>query len=142
MLLCGEIPGSISPQKIDVIDVRDVALGLIAAIDGKRYHSPLLLKGHSMALQELYSLICEIGGVPAPTFSAAAAPTLIGAYWLELVLGFLGRQARLPSAGMMMATAFDHVPRDGFLKEVGIQPRPLRETLGDAINWYRELGYC
>jgi len=61
---------------------------------------------------------------------------------LELIFGFLGRQPRLPSAGMMMATAFDHVPRHGFLEEAGIKPRPLRETLADAINWYRELGYC
>jgi len=80
LLLSGEIPGSIGPQAIDVIDVRDVALGLISAIDAKRYHSTLLLKGHSMALHDLYSLICEIGDVPAPTFSAAAAPTLVGAY--------------------------------------------------------------
>jgi hypothetical protein len=30
----------------------------------------------------------------------------------------------------------------GELSELGITPRPLSETIVDAINWYRQIGYC
>jgi hypothetical protein len=40
---------------------------------------------------------------------------------------------------MMMAAAFDYLPQSTTLAQLGITPRPLRETIADAIAWYREI---
>ena len=42
----------------------------------------------------------------------------------------------------MMATLFDYMVAGKEMSELGITPRPLSETIMDAINWYRQIGYC
>ncbi len=141
LLLCGEIPGSIS-QMLNVIDIRDVSAGLMAAIDGERYGKPLLMAGHDISTRDLYALICAMGGVPMPRFATATSLAAFGSYWTEVVFSMFGQQTPIISAGMMMATAFDYLDRTDTLQELGITARPLSETIMDAIRWYREIGYC
>jgi dihydroflavonol-4-reductase len=141
LLLSGEIPASIS-QALNVIDVRDVAGALLAALDAKRYGAPILLSGHDVSTHELYSAICRIGGVPPPRLSASSSLTLMSAYWIETMFTAIGRRTPLPSGGMMMATEFDYLVPGKELIELGIKLRPLADTISDAIRWYREIGYC
>lgn len=141
LLLNSEIPGSIS-QVLDVVDVRDVAVGVMAALDAERYGEPIQMAGHKVSTKELYSLICEIGQVPPPRFTMAANAALAGAYVWELMLGALGATTTLPAGGMMMATLFDYMSRSHQLQDLGITPRPISESISDAIDWYRHIGYC
>jgi len=141
LLLCGEIPGSIS-QMLNVIDVRDVAAGLIAAINSERYGKPLLMAGHDISTRDLYALICTMGGVSMPRFATATSLAAFGSYWTEVMFTMLGQQTPIVTAGMMMATAFDYLEAGETLFELGITPRSLQRTVGDAIAWYRRIGYC
>ncbi|MGC2493765.1 NAD-dependent epimerase/dehydratase family protein [Candidatus Binatus sp.] len=141
LLLSGEIPSSIG-QTLNVIDVRDVAAAICAAIEGERYGEPIQMSGHDISTGELYSLICKIGGVPSPRMSTPTTVALAGAYAMELVLGTIGEKTLLPAGGMMMATLFDYLVSGNELQQLGITPRPLTETLVDAIKWYRQIGYC
>lgn len=141
LLLRGEIPSSVT-QRLNVIDVRDVAAAIGVALDAERYGDPVHMSGHDITTEELYSRICELGGVPRPRISTAITVALAGAYAVELMLGTIGERTRLPAGGMMMATMFDYVVAASESKELGITPRPLTETLIDAIKWYRQIGYC
>ena len=141
LLLSGEIPSSIA-QTLNVIDVRDVAAAICAALDSELYGEPLQMSGHDISTEELYSQICKLGGVPSPRISTATTVALAGAYAMELMLGTIGEKTRLPAGGMMMATLFDYMVSGNELRELGITPRPLTETLVDAIKWYRQVGYC
>jgi dihydroflavonol-4-reductase len=141
LLLRGEIPSSIT-QKLNVIDVRDVAAAIGAALDMERYGEPIQMSGHDIPTEELYSLICELGGVPRPRISTATTLALTGAYAMELMLGTVGEKTRLPAGGIMMATLFDYMVSGRQMSELGVTPRPLSETIVDAIKWYRKIGYC
>ena len=141
LLLRREIPSSIS-QMLNVIDVRDVAAGIVAAIDAEGYGEPIQMGGHDVLTGDLYSLICELGGVAPPMISTATSLALAGAYSAELVLGAIGEKTMLPAGGMMMATMFDYMAPSRELELLGIKPRPLNETIVDAIKWYRQIGYC
>lgn len=141
LLLRGELPGSIT-QLLNVVDVRDVAAGIAAALDTEQYGEPLQMSGHKIMTNEMYSLICEIGGVPPPRFSTASRLAIAGAYVAELMWGAVDEKTPLPAGGMMMATLFDYMPPSEQLQELGITPRPLSETIADAIEWYRQIGYC
>ena len=127
---------------LNVIDVRDVAAAISAALDEERYGEPILMSGHDISTEELYSLICKLGGVPRPRVSTATTLALAGAYAMELMLGAIGENTRLPAGGMMMATLFDYMVSGKQLSELGVSPRPLSETIVDAIRWYRRIGYC
>ena len=124
LLLRGQLPGSIT-QLLNVIDVRDVAQGILAALDTKLYGEPLQMSGHNILTNEMYSLICEIGGVPPPRLSTAPSLAIAGAYLAELMWGAIDEQTPMPAGGMMMATLFDYMPPSEQLQELGITPRPL-----------------
>jgi dihydroflavonol-4-reductase len=141
LLLCREIRASIT-QILNVIDVRDVALGILKAIELERFGAPILLAAHVISVHDLYSLICHLGSIPAPRLSIDADMTMLSAYWTELAFASIGREAPLRSGGMMMATAFDAVLPANGLAELEIAPRPLANTISDAIEWYRKIGYC
>jgi hypothetical protein len=83
-----------------------------------------------------------LGSIPAPRLSIDADMTMLSAYWTELAFASIGREAPLRSGGMMMATAFDAVLPANGLAELEIAPRPLANTISDAIEWYRKIGYC
>jgi dihydroflavonol-4-reductase len=141
LVLSREIPSTIT-QKLNVVDVRDVALAVLKLIDQERYGSPLFVGGHDLSVRELYSLICQIGGVPAPAYSTDARLAMLGTYWMELAFSAIGREPPLLAGGMMMAAAFDYDLPASALAELGVVPRALAETIADSIKWYRKIGYC
>jgi len=141
LLLRGEIPSSIT-QTLNVIDVRDVAAAIGAALDAEYYGKPILMSGHNISTDGLYSMICELGSVPRPRISTAAPLAVAGAYAMELMLGAIGETTLLPAGGMMMAAMFDYMTVGRDLPDLGVTPRPLSETIVDAIKWYRQIGYC
>ncbi|MGH7934471.1 MAG: hypothetical protein ACREQN_15100 [Candidatus Binataceae bacterium] len=133
LLLTGEIRSSIR-QRLNVIDVRDVADALLASPAAERHAHPLLLSGYDISTQELYSLICELGGLPPPPVSVATGFALGSEYLMELMFAAIGRKTPLPSGGIMMSTAFDYLDDKAVLRELGVTPRPLNETITDAIR--------
>ena len=141
LLLSGEIPSSIG-QTLNVVDVRDIAAAICASIDAEYYGQPIQMSGHDISTEELYSLICRLGGVPNPVISTPTTVAVAGAYAMELMLSAIGEKTLLPAGGMMMATLFDYMIAGNELQQLGITPRPLTETLVDAIRWYRYIGYC
>lgn len=141
LLLSGEIPGWIA-QLLNIIDVRDLAAATLRALATKRYGEPLLMTAHTISTYEFYSLVCQMGGVPTPPIASSATLAMAGSYLVELAYSMLGQQTPIISAGMMMATAVDYLHAESALNALGITPRPLTETINDAIKWYRTIGYC
>src|SRR5580692_10072759 len=84
LLLSGEIPSSIT-QTLNVIDVRDVAAAICGALDAECYGEPLQMSGHDISTEELYTKICELGGVRRPRISTATTVAIASAYTMELM---------------------------------------------------------
>jgi dihydroflavonol-4-reductase len=141
MLLRRNIPAAITSM-LNVIDVRDVADAALAAVDSERFGQPLLMSAYNISVRQLYSLICELGGVTSPNLPMSADLAVVAAYWAEAMLGLIDRKPKVPSAGMAMTTEFDYLDHECAIRDLGIEPRPLRETIWDAIQWYRKIGYC
>jgi len=141
LLLNGEIPGWIT-QMLNVLDVRDLAAATLRALETERYGEPLLMTGHAISTRDFYSLVCQIGGVAPPRIASSATLAMAGSYLVELAYSMLGQQTPIISAGMMMATAIDYLQPGSALNDFGITPRPLADTIRDAVKWYRMIGYC
>ena len=140
-LLMGEVP-AMTDQILNLIDVRDVADAVIAALEIEKYGDPIPLSGHNISVEMLFSWICEIGEVRPPRTYIPASLAVAGSYCAELALGLLGQSTPLPSVFLMLASAFDCPAPDRRQLELGLAQRPLYETLLDAIEWYRLIGYC
>lgn len=140
-LLQGEVP-AMTDQILNLIDVRDIANAVIAALEAEKYGDPIPLTGHNISVEMLFSWICEIGDILPPRTYIPAGLAVAGSYCAELALSLLGQSTPLPSVFLMLASAFECPAPDRRQLELGLALRPLYETLLDAIEWYRLIGYC
>lgn len=119
----------------DWVDVRDVALGAIAAAErAPRGEAYLLSAGHLSAM-ELCAAVASAAGVRPPR---AALPLWLarglayGGYAWERVTG---RRALLtPYAVHTIAKDFD-ISTEKARRDLGFAPRPLATSLADAWRW-------
>lgn len=140
-LLAGEAPAGIA-HLVNVVDVRDVARVALGAIEAERWGEPIAVVGHNISLQALIEWICELGGAAPPRFVAPAALGVAAAWWSETAAGAIGRPAPAPALAAMLTVMHDAVDPGPAQLDFGGAPRPLSTTLGDAIAWYRAIGYC
>jgi nucleoside-diphosphate-sugar epimerase len=137
------LPG-IPPGGFSVVDARDVAAAMIAAAErgvrGRRY----LAAGRPVEMAELLGELEKISGVKAPRRNLPLALLYGVAALSELKARLTGRPVLLSWATVRLIdrergrNRYDH-RRSG--RELGLTFRPLAETLGDEIAWFRRQGW-
>lgn len=134
--LNGRSPAYLDAE-INMIDVRDAALGHLVAAErgqpGQRY----ILGGENLTMNALLALLEQISGRPMPKWRIP--------YWLaygyaavdEFVADVLTkRPPRAPLAGVKLVRHPMRFDNSRALAELGLKPRPLRESLAEAIAWF------
>jgi dihydroflavonol-4-reductase len=122
------------------VDVRDVADGMIAAAGRGRSGQGYLLSGHEISVRELLDTIEELSGTPAPRLRlnlklVRAISFLIPAYY------WITRQKPLfTTYSLDVISSNCAVDNTKAKSELGFSPRQTRETLADAIAWFRQNG--
>ena len=125
----------------DYVDVRDVADGMIAAAEKGRVGERYFLTGDVIPIMEMVSLYGELTGAKVPT---RALPLWVG--WVLLPFALAGsaltKQDPFITADMLRASVSNTVvSHDKAHRELGYTIRPLRESLTDAVAWYRRRGW-
>jgi dihydroflavonol-4-reductase len=125
----------------DYVDVRDVADGMIAAAEKGRPGERYLLTGDVIPVMEMVSLYGEITGAKMPT---RVLPLWVG--WVLLPFALVGsaltKKEPFITADMLRASVSNEVvSHDKAHRELGYTIRTLRESLTDAVAWYRERGW-
>ena len=136
LLLEQRLPATVSAP-INVIDVRDVARGLLEAVARERYGVPILLSGHNLGADALADRICQLAGVAAPIARMPLAPAVLGAMWMDRVYATFGRDNPHPAIGLLLTAASGSTEVGEVQRQLGAAPRDLDQTLRDAIAWYR-----
>jgi dihydroflavonol-4-reductase len=122
------------------VDVRDVARGLIAAAERGRRGEGYLLCGHEITVAGLIDTIAAVTSVPAPRlkvplgFARAVSSLMPAYYWVtrERPL-FTSYSLDVVSSNYLMS-------HEKATRELGFSPRPFRETIEDAVRWFRGQG--
>jgi len=125
----------------DYVDVRDVADGMIAASQKGRRGERYLLTGDVIPIMEMVTLYGELSGAKVPT---RALPLWVG--WVLLPFALAGsaltKKEPFITPDMLRASVSNEVvSHDKAHRELGYTIRPLRESLTDAVAWYRERGW-
>ncbi|MBW1875486.1 MAG: NAD-dependent epimerase/dehydratase family protein [Deltaproteobacteria bacterium] len=125
----------------DYVDVRDVVDGMIAAAEKGRRGERYFLTGDVIPVMEMVSLYGELTGAKVPT---RALPLWVG--WVLLPFALAGsavtKKAPFITADMLRASVSNEVvSHDKARRELGYTIRTLRESLTDAVAWYRERGW-
>jgi dihydroflavonol-4-reductase len=134
--LLGGIPFYIDGG-LNVVDIRDVAIGHLLADEKGRSGERYILGGRNFTLDRLFADLSRISGVPAPATKIPLGPALAGIELAER-LGIPAAASRDEvRGGALWWTCRNAKAR----KELGFEPRPHEETLEDAVRWQMdELG--
>jgi len=133
-LLDEEMPAYLEWQ-MNLVDVRDAAYGHILAAERGRIGERYILGGHNLSFSDL---IAEIGHLSGKKMPARQIP-----YWVaylfslgsETYAHFSGNPPRAPLTGVVLAGSpmiFDTTKAQ---EELGWKPRPISETITDALAW-------
>jgi dihydroflavonol-4-reductase len=141
MLVTGQVPALVA-QTMNVIDVRDVAAALRAALEQQRFGVPIALAGHDCRTDLLAARVCTLARASAPRLRVPARLAVAGVLCAEAGWALIGRSSPLPAIGPLLVLDGYAMPPSAEQRALGVLPRPLDETLRDAIAWYRSLGYC
>jgi dihydroflavonol-4-reductase len=102
---------------------------------------PLLPAGHDLGAHELAARACALAGRRPPALRASARAAATAAVWTEWVLGTMGLETPSPSLPALLLCEARATGVGEAQRALGVLPRPLEETLRDAMEWYRALGY-
>jgi dihydroflavonol-4-reductase len=123
-------------------DVRDVAAGVLAAIDravvGRRY----ILGGTFMRYRDAWRIMAEITGGRRPICNVGPINRWVAGAAGDLWAKITGREGDVNSAAIRMASLPKHFSSQRAINELGYDTRPFRQTISDAWAWFKQNGYA
>ena len=136
----GRLPAALDCT-LNLVDVRDVAMGLQRVMErgqpGRRY----LLSGENMTLMELLHCLSQMTGVPAPRWRVPYPLGLLVAGVSELWADHVtGRAPKATLTGLRLARRILHFDASRSRTELELCPRSIRDSLADAVRWLQQSG--
>lgn len=137
----GELPAYLD-CRFNMIDARDAAAGLQAALENGRFGVRYLIGHRNIHLLEWLEIVGGIVGRKPPRwrvpYSAALAAAWFSEGWANLVTH---RPPNATLTGVRLTRRDMHFDPGPSLAELGVSPRPLEESAADAVRWYRLMGW-
>jgi dihydroflavonol-4-reductase len=124
----------------DWVDVRDVAQGALQAAERAPAGARYILSGHWASLHDLAVLAREITGAPVPRLVFPMALARIGAPFVAAACRLLGKRPLYTSAALVPLAGNRNISHARAANELGHQPRPLRRTVVDTMQWFESMG--
>lgn len=130
------------PGGNDICDVRDVAAGILTALErgqrGRRY----ILSGEYMSFLDAWRMFARIVGVKPPWFAAKRPGLWVYGHAGDLWGKLTGREPELNSAAVAMSKLEHHYSYARAAAELDYHPRPAQEAAEAAWAWFREHRYA
>jgi len=128
---------------MNVVDVEDVAEGHLLAAEKGRIGEKYILGGENLTLKQVLDLLAEVSGRPPVRLRIPHWVALLWSYvdvtWARL------NPRHVPSATpekVKVSRQPEFYDSSKAMRELGYRPRPAREALRKAVEWYRAHGYA
>ena len=138
-LLKGKIP-AVPPGGLSLVDVRDVASCAITALEKGRPGERYLLGAANWTLRTFIEQVGEIGSVRVPRMGVPGWLAVASAHLTEPIFRAIGKKPALDVPSAQMSRLFWYCDSSKAKAEIGFQPRPPQQTLGDTIGDLRSRG--
>jgi dihydroflavonol-4-reductase len=135
-MLRGRMPAYVETG-LNIVHVEDVATGHLLAFErgdiGERY----ILGGENMTLRELLEAIAVAGNVKPPRIGIPHGAILPVAWAAEQWARLSGTTPLVSLDEIRMARKFMYFSSAKAEYRLGYRPRPARQAIEDAVNWFR-----
>lgn len=139
--LRGGIPAFIDTG-LNVVDVRDVAVGHVLALEHGRPGERYVLGCENLTLEQILGRLARLAGRKAPVtripYGIAYAFSLISTGWARVT----GGEPRAPLDAVKMARKKMFASHEKARLELGFDPHPVDAALKRAMDWFQANGYC
>lgn len=127
---------------LNLVAVEECARGHILAEHNGRIGRKYILGNTNISLHDIFMMLQEITGIPAPKVRLPHAPVLVAAWLNEGISRLTGREPLIPLAGVQMAAHHMYFDSGRAVRELGLPQTPVREALERAVEWFRTHGYA
>jgi dihydroflavonol-4-reductase len=122
----------------DFVDVRDVVNGLIAAAEkGKRGES-YILSGQRISVRYLLETVREITGKYSFKMKVPFDLATFAASFTPMYYSLAKTSPRFTPYALEVIRSNSNISHAKATRELGYQPRPLYESIRDAVKWFLE----
>jgi dihydroflavonol-4-reductase len=139
-VLTGRMPAYVDTG-LNLIDVRDVAAGHLAAFHRGRSGERYILGNENLGLRALLERLAPLTGRKAPRTRIPRIIPMVYASVGEYLLRPLGLPADVPLDGVRMAKESMFYSSAKAVRELGLEQHPVDTALADAVAWFRTHGY-
>lgn len=137
----GKLPAFLE-CRFNLIDVRDVALGMVKAMHHGRPSIRYLLGHANHRLSEWLHMLARAVDRAPPRWRVPY-PLALSVAWLSEFYAdhVTGRMPLATVTGVRLTRRSMFFDPAASLAELGLDPRPIEHSARDAVAWYREVGW-
>ena len=127
---------------LNMIDVRDIASGMVAALERGRTGVRYLLGAENWSIRRVFAHVAKLAGAAGPRWRVPYPVALAAAYASEFIADTITGQ--IPAAtvtGVKLTRRRMHFDASRSLAELGVAPRPVADSIAVAVAWFRAVGW-
>ena len=121
---------------LNLIDVQDVALGHLLALQKGKTGDRYILGHQNLTLKQILDRLSHLTGLAAPSLAVPAWLPLSVAWLDERVLAPLGKLPSVPLDGVKMSTQVMFYDATKAVRELGLPQSAIDPALQSAIDWF------
>jgi dihydroflavonol-4-reductase len=128
---------------LNLVDVKECALGHIAALEKGRSGERYILGGENLTLKQILDKLAAITGLPSPKVKVPYVLALATGVVDEIYTGRLcGREPRATIDAVRMGRKKMFASSAKAERELGWRVVPVNDALRCAVAWFRDNGYA
>jgi dihydroflavonol-4-reductase len=139
-VLNGRLPGYVDGG-INVIDVGDVAVGHVEAMEKGRPGEKYILGNANLSIRDYFQLIAQVGQGRAPALRIPLPMAVATAYLYEAIAALTHKPPVTTPGWVKVGSHYSFWDSSKAVQELGLPQTPVRESLNKAIGWFCENGY-
>ncbi len=122
----------------DFVDVRDVADGLIAAAENGKRGESYILSGQKITVRYLLETVREITGKHFFQMKIPFDLAKFAAKFTPMYYRFANETPRFTPYSLEVLQSNSNISHAKATREFGYKPRPIFESIHDAVKWFLE----
>ena len=139
--LKGKFPAYVETG-LNLVDVRECALGHIAALEKGKSGERYILGGDNLTLKQILDKLSKISGLPSPKIKLPYfVAYMAGAVDQTITGSLLGHEPRATVETVRMGRKKMWASSDKAERELGWKILPAENALRRAVKWFQENGY-
>jgi dihydroflavonol-4-reductase len=123
------------------VDVRDVVAGTVAAAERGRRGERYLLSGERLTVRALAELLADQAGGRRPRATIPVRALAWALPWVSTYARWTKRRPLYTAHALRILVSPCDFVHHKARRELGFSPRPMADTVVDALRFYREAGY-